>query len=41
MPLLCFLAARNSDLTFNLDNEALYEICTKRMGIPAPTYKDL
>jgi tubulin beta len=31
----------NSDLTFNLDNEALYNICTKRLGIPSPGYRDL
>ena len=31
----------NSDLTFNLDNEALYNICSKRLGMPAPAYGEL
>ncbi|XP_033105674.1 tubulin beta chain-like [Anneissia japonica] len=31
----------NSDMTFCLDNEALYNICTQTLKLPSPTYGDL
>jgi tubulin beta len=31
----------NSDLTFSIDNEALYDISVRTLKIPAPTYADL
>lgn len=31
----------NTDLTFCIDNEALYEICYQRLRFVSPTYEDL
>lgn len=31
----------NSDCTFMLDNEAIYDMCTKRLGITRPTFSHL
>lgn len=31
----------HSDCTFMVDNEAIYEICTKKLNVPMPTYKNL
>lgn len=30
-----------SDCTFMVDNEAIYEICKKKLNVPMPTYKNL
>lgn len=29
------------DVSFIVDNEALYEICDTKLGVPAPTYTNL
>lgn len=31
----------HSDCTFMMDNEAIYDICTKKLNVPMPTYKNL
>jgi tubulin beta len=31
----------NTDMTFCIDNEALYNICQRSLGLPSPTYGDL
>lgn len=31
----------NSDCTFMMDNEAIYEICAKKLCVPMPTYSNL
>lgn len=31
----------NTDLTFCIDNEALYDICYQQLRLGAPTYQDL
>jgi tubulin alpha len=30
-----------SDCTFLIDNEAIYDICSKKLGVPMPSYKNL
>ena len=30
-----------TDMTILADNEQIYKICEKRLGIPDPTYKDV
>lgn len=31
----------NSDCAFMVDNEALYNLCLKKLGVDNPTYKNL
>jgi tubulin alpha len=31
----------HSDCTFMMDNEAIYNICTKKLSVPMPTYRNL
>eukprot|EP00549_Striatella_unipunctata_P015785 CAMPEP_0118707926 /NCGR_PEP_ID=MMETSP0800-20121206/21530_1 /TAXON_ID=210618 ORGANISM="Striatella unipunctata, Strain CCMP2910" /NCGR_SAMPLE_ID=MMETSP0800 /ASSEMBLY_ACC=CAM_ASM_000638 /LENGTH=405 /DNA_ID=CAMNT_0006610917 /DNA_START=117 /DNA_END=1334 /DNA_ORIENTATION=+ len=31
----------HTDLTFSLDNDALYNVCNKALGVETPTYKNL
>jgi tubulin alpha len=31
----------NADCTFMVDNEAIYDICAKRLGVPRPIYNNL